>query len=94
MIECSDKVFRLATAHTAYLFRVTDFGHLEHLHYGGVVPMADGAALGVKTTIARKFEDESGKEQRSVILSAYDVLDCRKFIIDEAALKVVEEVYA
>ena len=49
---------------------------------------------GVKTTIARKFEDESGKEQRSVILSAYDVLDCRKFIIDEAALKVVEEVYA
>ena len=49
---------------------------------------------GVKTTIARKFADESGKEQRSVILSAYDVLDCRKFIIDEAALKVVEEVYA
>ena len=49
---------------------------------------------GVKTTIARKFEDETGKEQRSVILSAYDVLDCRKFIIDEAALKVVEEVYA
>ena len=49
---------------------------------------------GVKTTIARKFEDESGKEQRSVILSAYDGLDCRKFIIDEAALKVVEEVYA
>ena len=49
---------------------------------------------GVKTTIARKFEDENGKEQRSVVLSAYDVLDCRKFIIDEAALKVVEEVYA
>ena len=49
---------------------------------------------GVKTTIARKTEDESGKKICSVILSAYDVLDCKKFIIDEKALKVVEEVYA
>ena len=32
MIECSDKDFRLATDHTAYLFRVTPFGHVEHLH--------------------------------------------------------------
>ena len=49
---------------------------------------------GVKTTIARKSADENGKEICSVILSAYDVLDCKTFIIDEAALKVVEEVYA
>ncbi|MBR4656411.1 MAG: 50S ribosomal protein L4 [Oscillospiraceae bacterium] len=49
---------------------------------------------GVKTTIARKFEDENGKEQRSVVLSAYDVLNCEKFIIDAKALQVVEEVYA
>ena len=49
---------------------------------------------GVKTTIARKTADESGKEICSVILSAYDVLDAKTFIIDEAALKVVEEVYA
>ena len=49
---------------------------------------------GVKTTIARKAADESGKEICSVILSAYDVLDAKTFIIDEAALKVVEEVYA
>ena len=28
MIECSDKSFRLLTDHTAYLFRVTPFGHL------------------------------------------------------------------
>ena len=53
MIECNDNVFRLATAHTAYLFRVTPFGHLEHLHYGGPVSVADGAALAAKTTIAR-----------------------------------------
>ena len=49
---------------------------------------------GVKTTIARKTVDESGKKICSVILSAYDVLNCKKFIIDEKALKVVEEVYA
>ena len=49
---------------------------------------------GVKNTIARKFENEAGQVLYSVILSAYDVLNCRKFIIDEAALKVVEEVYA
>ena len=53
MIECNDKTFRLLTDHTAYLFRVTPFGHVEHLHYGGPVSMDDGAALGVKTTIAR-----------------------------------------
>ena len=53
MIECNDKVFRLCTDHTAYLFRVTPFGHVEHLHYGGPVSLADGVALGVKTTIAR-----------------------------------------
>ena len=53
MIECSDKSFRLLTDHTAYLFRVSPFGHLEHLHYGGPVPLADGAALGVKAAIVR-----------------------------------------
>jgi len=49
---------------------------------------------GVTTTIARKAADAQGREVRSVILSAYDVMNCKKFIIDEAALRVVEEVYA
>ena len=53
MIECNDKTFRLLTDHTAYLFRVTEFGHVEHLHYGGPVSLADGTALGTKATIAR-----------------------------------------
>ena len=53
MIECTDKLFRLSTDHTAYLFRVTDFGHVEHLHYGGPVALSDADALGVKATIAR-----------------------------------------
>ena len=53
MIEIAEKTFRLSTDHTAYLFRVTDFGHLEHLHYGGPVSMADGAGMAAKTAIAR-----------------------------------------
>ena len=44
---------------------------------------------GIKTTIAKKTE-----EVTSVILSAYDVLNSRQIIVDEAALKVIEEVYA
>ncbi len=34
MIEEKDKVFRLNTKGTSYWFRVTGFGHLEHIHYG------------------------------------------------------------
>ena len=44
---------------------------------------------GIKTTIAKKTD-----EVTSVILSAYDVLNSRQIIVDEAALKVIEEVYA
>ena len=53
MIEFSENTFRLLTDHTAYLFRVTPFGHLEHLHYGGPVSLEDGPALSAKTAIAR-----------------------------------------
>ena len=34
MIEYKDGVFRLTTQSTSYWFRVTKFGHLEHIHYG------------------------------------------------------------
>ncbi|HEY8392184.1 MAG TPA: alpha-galactosidase [Capillibacterium sp.] len=34
MITAEDRVFRLDTESTSYLFRVTNFGHLEHLYYG------------------------------------------------------------
>ena len=34
MIEYRDGVFRLSTQNTSYWFRVTKFGHLEHIHYG------------------------------------------------------------
>jgi len=34
MITYRDGEFRLTTEHTSYCFRVTKFGHLEHLYYG------------------------------------------------------------
>ena len=34
MIGFSDGVFRLTTLNTSYWFRITPFGHLEHIHYG------------------------------------------------------------
>ncbi|NLH96278.1 MAG: hypothetical protein GX477_02920 [Clostridiaceae bacterium] len=34
MIDHRDGVFRLTTRNTSYWFRVTKFGHLEHIHYG------------------------------------------------------------
>ena len=34
MIHIADGAFRLSTDHTSYWFRVTPFGHLEHVYYG------------------------------------------------------------
>ena len=45
MITFGDNVFRLDTAHTTYLFRVTSFGHLEHIYYGARLSPTDRAAV-------------------------------------------------
>ena len=60
MIECSDKSFRLLTDHTAYLFRMTPFGHLEHLHYGGPVPLAESSTTTAATPTAWRTWPSSG----------------------------------
>jgi len=58
-----DRVFRLATAHSSYWFRVTAHGHLEHIHYGVRLPDdQDPDALVVKRTAgigSRVAYDES-----------------------------------
>ena len=38
MIDFSENTFRLTTLATCYWFRVTQFGHLEHIYYGGLLP--------------------------------------------------------
>ncbi len=51
MIEVDADVFRLQTAHTSYWFARTEHGHLEHLHYGPLLPPQDPSALRVKRTM-------------------------------------------
>ena len=41
-VEVADRpVFHLRGAATSYLFRVTRYGHLEHLHFGAAVDLGD-----------------------------------------------------
>ncbi len=38
VIACDGDVFRLTAGRTSYWFRVTRFGHLEHIYYGSLLP--------------------------------------------------------
>ena len=51
MIEIFDKVFKLSTLGTSYVFALTDEGHLEHVYYGKRIPDTDVDALRLKNTI-------------------------------------------
>ncbi|HHY64490.1 MAG TPA: alpha-galactosidase, partial [Clostridiaceae bacterium] len=52
MITCKDKVFRLDTSNTTYMFRITGFGHLEHVYYGILLDEEDSAdVMAWKTTV-------------------------------------------
>lgn len=50
MIKHEDGLFRLTSDHTSYWFRVTRFGHLEHIHYGRRLAEQDAEPLAVKRT--------------------------------------------
>ncbi len=50
MIEEKGSVFYLTTDETSYWFRITDFGHLEHIHYGERLALHDPQALVLKRT--------------------------------------------
>ena len=50
MIDVEDGVFRLTTDTTSYWFRVTKFGHLEHIHYGERLTAQDPEPLALKRT--------------------------------------------
>jgi len=51
MIAFQDQLFTLETDHTSYLFRVTAFGHLEHIYYGERVPDGEIETLLTKHVI-------------------------------------------
>lgn len=50
MIDFKDSIFRLTTENTSYWFRITPFGHLEHLHYGPRLKEQDPDGLALKRT--------------------------------------------
>jgi alpha-galactosidase len=50
MISESGGLFRLDTQNTSYWFRVTPFGHLEHIHYGVRLAEQDPQGLALKRT--------------------------------------------
>jgi len=51
MITFNDQVFALESNQTSYLFRVTKFGHLEHIHYGEIVSHDEIESLQTKRSI-------------------------------------------
>ncbi len=52
MISENNKIFRLHTENTSYIFTVTELGHLEHVYYGSRLNDGDITALRQKNTIA------------------------------------------
>jgi len=44
----ANRVFQLATKNTSYLFRISENGHLEHLHYGKKVSIEDANSFALK----------------------------------------------
>lgn len=51
MIEIFDRVFKLSTQNTSYVFAITEDGHVEHIYYGKRIPDANVDALRLKNTI-------------------------------------------
>ena len=51
MITIKDKIFKLDTDSTSYIFSVTDEGHLEHIYYGAYLKEQDYTALRLKNNI-------------------------------------------
>ena len=62
MIEIQDKLFKLDTKDTSYLFALTEQGHAEHIHYGKRVSMGDAEALRLKNTIVLGSTVDYGRE--------------------------------
>ena len=51
MITIKDKLFKLDTKDTSYVFTLTDEGHAEHVYYGRKIPDMNVEALRLKNTI-------------------------------------------
>lgn len=63
MINFSDKIFKLDTESTSYIFALTEAGHLEHIYYGARLYEQDFTALRLKNAIAYGSAVEYSPEQ-------------------------------
>ncbi len=52
MIYENEKIFRLHTENTSYIFTLTEFGHPEHIYYGARLCDGDITALRQKSTVS------------------------------------------
>ena len=51
MITFENKIFKLDTRNTSYIFKIADCGKLERIHYGAFVRKQSYDALALKNTI-------------------------------------------
>ena len=56
MIREQYPFFQLDTEHTSYCFRVTETGHLEHLHYGRKITSGENLTESDLHAIAKEVE--------------------------------------
>ncbi|MCL2243534.1 MAG: alpha-galactosidase [Treponema sp.] len=71
MITFADNIFRLHTRDTEYIFRITKFGHPEHIYYGAKLDSSDSASD--IEAIAPKRTAQSGS---TVMYNKEDSLYC------------------
>ncbi len=63
MIKENELVFELQTDSTSYIFRVSEKGQLEHIHYGSKLTAFDAEALRLKNTYVIGSSVEYGEEE-------------------------------
>ncbi len=62
MISVNERIFKLDTASTSYVFSLTDSGHLQHIHYGRLIADGDIPALTMKNTIGHGTSVDYSKD--------------------------------
>ena len=50
-LQIEKNIFLLNTENTSYMFRISEYGHLEHIHYGRKIDIKDCEAMALKRPI-------------------------------------------
>lgn len=68
MIKINDNIFCLQTDSTSYIFEISKYGHLMHLHYGDRLDIGDADALRLKNNITLGSAVEYTKDSEGYCL--------------------------